>query len=356
MKAQLILENGAVFNGKAFGYIKETVGEVVFNTGMTGYQEVLTDPSYYGQIVTMTYPLVGNYGINIDDIESSSVKVRAFIVRENCISPSNWRCEFELNDYLKRNKIIGLEDIDTRALTKMIRNTGTMRGIITVRELTKGQIKNKLDSFNNKDAVIKVTRQEVEVVEGQGPHIAMYDFGMKNNIVRSFKARGVKMTIFPATAKAEQVLDVDPDGIFLSNGPGDPKDLGPVIDEVKKLVGIKPITGICLGHQIIALAMGANTKKLKFGHRGANHPVLDKAKGRVMITSQNHGYVVEDKSLPEDIEVTHVSLNDQTVEGMRDRKQAIYSIQFHPEACPGPHDTDLIFDEFVALMKGETHA
>ncbi len=356
MKAQLILENGTVFNGNAFGYIKETVGEVVFNTGMTGYQEVLTDPSYYGQIVTMTYPMIGNYGINIDDIESSSVKVRGFIVRENCLKPSNWRCEFELNDYLKRNKIIGLEGIDTRALTKMIRNSGTMKGIITVRELTQSQIENKLNAFNNENAVAEVTRNQVEVVEGNGPHLAMYDFGMKNNIIRSFGARGCKMTIFPATATADQILAVKPDGIFLSNGPGDPKDVGGAIEEVKKLMGVKPITGICLGHQILALAMGANTTKLKFGHRGANHPVLDKGTGRVMITSQNHGYVVEEDTLPQDIEITHVNLNDQTVEGMKDSTREIYSIQFHPEACPGPHDTDPIFDEFVALMKGESHA
>ncbi len=246
MKAQLILENGVVFNGKAFGYIKETVGEVVFNTGMTGYQEVLTDPSYQGQIVTMTYPLVGNYGINIDDMESKSVKVKGFIVRENCKMPSNWRCEFELEEYLKRNRIIGLEGIDTRALTKMIRNQGTMRGIITVRELTESQISTKLAAFSNARAVAEVTRDDVEVVDGDGPHIAMYDFGIKNNIVRSFKSRGCKMTIFPASAKAEEVLDADPDGIFLSNGPGDPKDVGKAIDEIKKLVGVKPMTGICL--------------------------------------------------------------------------------------------------------------
>jgi len=356
MNAQLILENGIIFNGNAFGYIKETVGEVVFNTGMTGYQEVLTDPSYYGQIVTMTYPLIGNYGINIDDMESKSIKVKGFIVRENCTAPNNWRCEFELNEYLKRNRIIGLEGIDTRALTKMIRNNGTMRGIITVRELTESQIKTKLASFNNTNAVAKVTREEIEVVEGTEVHIAMYDFGMKNNIIRSFEARNCKMTIFPASAKAEDVLAVNPDGVFLSNGPGNPKDIGEVIEEVKKLVGVKPMTGICLGHQILALAMGANTTKLKFGHRGANHPVLDKQTGKVMITSQNHGYVVEEETLPSNIEVTHVNLNDQTIEGIKIKDKDIYTVQFHPEACPGPHDTDLIFDEFVALMKGDHHA
>jgi len=356
MKAQLILENGVVFNGNAFGYINETVGEVVFNTGMTGYQEVLTDPSYYGQIVIMTYPMIGNYGINIDDNESESIKVRGLIVRENCKQPSNWRCEFELNDYLENNKIMGLEGIDTRALTKMIRSVGTMKGIITVRELTENQVKKKLNSFDNTNAVAKVTRDSVKTFEGNGPHIAMYDFGMKNNIVSSFMARECKVTVFPASSTAEEVLALNPDGIFLSNGPGDPKDMFTSINEVKKLIGIKPITGICLGHQILALAIGANTTKLKFGHRGTNHPVLDKTTGRVMITSQNHGYVVEGDSLPEDIEITHVSLNDNTVEGMKDNKNKIFSIQFHPEACPGPHDTDPIFDEFITLMKGKTHA
>lgn len=351
MKAKLILENGTIFEGKAFGHLKETVGEVVFNTGMTGYQEVLTDPSYYGQIVTMTYPLIGNYGINLDDIESSSAKVRGFIVREKCDNPNNWRCEFELEEYLKRNRIIGLEGIDTRALTKMIRNHGTMRGIIAVRELTDSQIKSKLDSFNNTYAVKEVTTSEMKVIEGEGQHIAMMDFGMKNNIVRSFKKRGCKMTVFPAYAKAEEILACQPDGIFLSNGPGDPKDLEVVVDEIKKLIGKKPITGICLGHQLLALALGGDTEKLKFGHRGANHPVKDLKTNRVMITSQNHGYVVKEDGLPKDIEVTHLNLNDYTVEGMRHEKHRIYSIQFHPEACPGPHDTDGIFDEFVEAMK-----
>ncbi len=351
MKAKLILENGTIFEGKAFGSLKETVGEVVFNTGMTGYQEVLTDPSYYGQIVTMTYPLIGNYGINLDDIESVNAKVRGFIVREKCDSPNNWRCEFELEEYLNRNNIMGLEGIDTRALTKIIRNYGTMRGIITTTELSPEQIKTKLDSFDNSNAVKEVSTSQVKVIEGEGQHIAIIDYGIKNNIIRSFKKRGCKMTIFPSNTKAEEILKINPDGVFLSNGPGDPKDLMPEVEEIKKIIGKKPITGICLGHQLLALALGGDTEKLKFGHRGANHPVKDIQANHVMITSQNHGYVVKQEGLPQDVEITHINLNDNTVEGMRNKDKKIYSIQFHPEACPGPHDTDGIFDEFVAAMK-----
>ncbi len=350
MKAQLILENGTVFEGKAFGYLKEAVGEVVFNTGMTGYQEILTDPSYYGQIVTMTYPLIGNYGLNLDDNESNSVKVKGFIVREKSDRPNNWRCEFEIDEYLKRNRIIGLEGIDTRALTKILRNHGTMKGIIAVRDLTPSQIKTKLDAFSNTSAVKEVSISENKVIKGDGIHIVAYDFGIKNNILRSFEHRGAKITIVPAATKAEEALALEPDGIFLSNGPGDPKDIPDVVEELKKLVGKKPMTGICLGHQLLSLALGGDTEKLKFGHRGANHPVKDLKTGRVMITSQNHGYVVKEGSLPDSLEVTHLNLNDYTVEGMRCNEKNIYSIQFHPEACPGPHDTDPIFDEFIELM------
>lgn len=351
MQVKLILENGIVFTGNAFGYLKETVGEVVFNTGMTGYQEVLTDPSYFGQIVTMTYPLIGNYGLNLDDVESDSVKVKGFIVREKCDDPSNWRCEFKIDEYLKRNKIMGLEGIDTRALTKIIRNSGTMKGIITLDELSSEQIEARLNSFSNVEAVKKVTSEKVKVIEGKGKHIAAIDFGMKNNIVRSFVNRGCKITIFPAFTKAEDILAVNPDGIFLSNGPGDPKDIPEVIVELKKMIGKKPIVGICLGHQLLALALGGDTEKLKFGHRGVNHPVKDIKKNKIMITSQNHGYVVKDETLPESIEITHINLNDNTIEGMKHKKYPIYSIQFHPEACPGPHDTDRIFDEFLEIME-----
>lgn len=352
MKAKLILENGVVFEGDAFGYTKETVGEVVFNTGMTGYQEILTDPSYYGQIVTMTYPMIGNYGLNLDDNESDSVKVSGFVVREKSDTPNNWRCEFEIDEYLNRHKIMGIEGIDTRALTKIIRNSGTMRGLITIEELTKAQVQSRLEGFDNTNAVAEVTTKKVKAISGEALHIAAMDFGIKNNILRSFKHRNCRITVFPAFTKAEDILAVEPDGIFLSNGPGDPKDIPEAIEEIKKLIGKKPITGICLGHQLIALAMGGNTEKLKFGHRGANHPVKDIQTGRVMITSQNHGYVVTEDGLPEGMAVTHVNLNDQTVEGMRHKDLGIYSIQFHPEACPGPHDTDPIFDEFVDLMKG----
>lgn len=353
MKAKLILENGSIFEGKAFGCMDETVGEVVFNTGMTGYQEILTDPSYHGQIVTMTYPLIGNYGLNLDDNESAGVKVKGFIVREKSDAPNNWRCEFDLDAYLQRHRIMGLEGIDTRALTKIIRNAGTMRGIITTREQTSSQVEAKLRAFDNREAVASVTADKVQEIEGEGLHIAALDFGIKNNILRSFRHRNCKITLFPAFTKAADILAVKPDGIFLSNGPGDPKDVPEAIETIKALIGKKPITGICLGHQLLALALGGDTEKLKFGHRGANHPVKDLKTGKVMITSQNHGYVVKEAGLPEGVTITHVNLNDGTIEGMKHEAKKIYSIQFHPEACPGPHDTDPIFDEFVALMRGE---
>lgn len=345
MKAKLILENGMVFEGKAFGYLKESIGEVVFTTGMTGYQEVLTDPSYYGQIVTMTYPLIGNYGINLEDMESDSIKVSGFIVREKCDLPSNFRCELELEDFLKQGKVIGLEGIDTRALTKVLRNSGTMRGIIALEDVDDEYVKEKVSGFSTKDAVRTVTTDKSYTVEGTGKHIAVMDFGIKTNIIRNFKKRGCKLTVFPATTTAEEVLDVNPDLVFLSNGPGDPEDLDFAIENIKKLVGKKPITGICLGHQLLGLALGGKTTKLKFGHRGCNHPVKDLEANIVHITSQNHGYVVE--KLPDDMEVTHVNINDGTVEGMKHKNLPIYSVQFHPEASAGPKDSEYIFDKFL---------
>lgn len=347
MKAKLILENGMVFQGNALGYLKETVGEVVFNTGITGYQEVLTDPSYYGQIVTMTYPLIGNYGLNLEDGESQSPKVRGFIVREACDYPNNFRCEIKLEDYLRNNKIMALENIDTRALTKVLRSTGTMKGIITLEELSEDYIKEKLKDFTNEDAVMQVTCKEAFTIDGEGKHVAVMDFGIKENIIRSFKKRNCKITVFPADTKAEEILKADPDLIFLSNGPGDPSDLRKVIENIKELIGKKPIAGICLGHQLLALAMGGKTEKLKFGHRGCNHPVKSLEQGKVYITSQNHGYYVSD--LPKDTTATHISVNDGTVEGMKHNTLPIYSVQFHPEACPGPKDAEGIFDRFLEL-------
>jgi len=348
MKGKLILENGIIFEGNIFGFLEESVGEVVFNTGMTGYQEILTDPSYYGQIVTMTYPLIGNYGINLEDVESKSPKVKGFIVREKCDYPNNFRCEMELEGYFKQNKIIGLEGIDTRALTKILRNNGTMKGIIATKELTQSEIEQKLKNFSNSDAVKNVTTEEQYTIEGSGRHVAVMDFGIKENILRSFKQRNCKLTVFPACAKAEEILKVNPDLIFLSNGPGDPEDLEEVIETLKEIIGKKPIVGICLGHQLLALTLGGRTEKLKFGHRGCNHPVKDIEENKVYITSQNHGYYVSE--LPKDMEVTHVSVNDGTIEGMRHKNLPIFSVQFHPEACPGPKDIDIIFDKFLSVI------
>ncbi|MDU3337230.1 glutamine-hydrolyzing carbamoyl-phosphate synthase small subunit [Paraclostridium bifermentans] len=348
MKARLILEDGTIFEGKAFGYLKDSVGEVVFNTSMTGYGEVLTDPSYYGQIVTMTYPLIGNYGINLEDVESSGVHVKGFIVREKSDNPNNFRCEMDIDTYLKQNKIIGLEGIDTRALTKILRNNGTMRGIITLENFTLEDVVSKIGKFSNTEAVKTVTRKEKEYIKGNGPKVAVMDFGVKQNILRSFKARGCDLVVFPATTSADEILKENPDLIFLSNGPGDPEDLEDVIKNIKKLIGKKPIAGICLGHQLLALTLGGQTGKLKFGHRGGNHPVKDLEDQKVYITSQNHGYYVS--RMPENMEVTHINLNDNTVEGMRHKELPIYSVQYHPEACPGPKDNDYIFDKFLALI------
>ncbi len=362
MKAKLILENGMVFEGTAFGHIETCVGEVVFNTGMTGYQEVLTDPSYYGQIVTMTYPLIGNYGINLEDFESDSAKVRGFVVREKCDASSNFRSEIELEHYLKQQKIMGIEGVDTRALTRVLRNHGTMRGIITVETLDQATVSAAIAGFDNSDAVYRVSTQAIKALEDAGngtddgtsitsgvapdtKRVAVWDFGVKQNILRNLQKRGARITLYPAATQAKTILADAPDLVFLTNGPGDPGDLGPIIEEIKKLIGVKPIVGICLGHQLLALAMGGETEKLKFGHRGCNHPVKDLRTNRITITSQNHGYTVS--KLPDDVELTHVSLNDQSVEGMRHKTLPVFSVQFHPEASPGPVESSYLFDDFI---------
>ena len=349
MKAKLILEDGTIFEGKAFGYLEDSVGEVVFNTSMTGYGEVLTEPSYYGQIVTMTYPLIGNYGINLEDVQSKMVAVKGFIVREKSDAPNNFRCEMSLEVYLKQNKIIGLEGIDTRALTKILRNNGTMKGIITIDKNAKLEdVKHKLDIFDNTQAVLTVSRKKVEYIKGNGPKVAIMDYGVKQNIVDNFAQRGCDITIFPALTPAEEVLASEPDLIFLSNGPGDPDDLEEIVNNVKKMIGKKPVVGICLGHQILGKVFGGKTSKLKFGHRGGNHPVKDLEEDRVFITAQNHGYYVSE--VPECMRDTQINLNDNTVEGMRHKELPVYSVQYHPEACPGPKDSTYVFDKFLELL------
>ncbi|MGD9569581.1 MAG: carbamoyl phosphate synthase small subunit [Sedimentibacter sp.] len=352
MKGKLILENGMIFEGDCFGNISDTVGEVVFNTGMTGYQEILTDPSYYGQIVTMTYPLIGNYGINIDDSQSESPKVKGFIIRERCLEASNFRCEFDLDTYLKKNNIMAIEGIDTRHLTKTIRNAGTMKGIITTNAIGKSDIEKYYNGFSNKKAVQEVTAKEIKTIGEGNIHVGIMDFGIKNNIINSFLGKGCKITIFPAFTEVEKILSYNLDGVFLSNGPGDPADLSVIINNVKILIKKVPVTGICLGVQLIALALGIETTKMKFGHRGCNHPVKNLLNGKVAITSQNHGYMIKKNSLIDDVEITHININDETIEGIRHKYLPVMGVQYHPEACPGPHDSNSIFDDFINIYKG----
>lgn len=351
MKGKLLFKDGTTFEGEVFGYHNEVVGEVVFNTGMTGYQEILTDPSYYGQIVTMTYPLIGNYGVNDDDSESFSPKVKGFIVREIYDNFSNWRGTEALNDYLLKNKIIGLKGIDTRALTKYLRDKGTMVGKLIVSEKDNEKDIEDIKSFSNKRAVDKVTTEYSYNLKPVLPKIAVLDFGIKKNILNSLIKRKLELTVYPASTSAEKILQDNPDGIFLSNGPGDPSELTEIIENIRKLIGKKPMFGICLGHQLISLALGGKTTRLKYGHRGTNHPVKDLLKDRVYITSQNHGYVVEEASLNKDeIEITHINLNDGSVEGIKHNDLPLFSVQFHPEASPGPQDTAYLFEEFIEMI------
>ncbi len=351
MEGKLILENGIILKGKAYGYSDTKIGEVVFNTSMTGYQEILTDPSYYGQIVVMTYPLIGNYGINFSDLQSDSVKVRGLIVSENCYHPSNFRKEMDLSKYLEIEKTFGLENVDTRHLTKSLRKDGTVNGILTRENLSEDEINLMFNNFNKKDFVGNVsTKKEYEFSTGD-IKLAVIDFGVKSNILKEFKKRNCHIKVYPFDTKSEKILSDKPDLIFLSNGPGDPKDLKTSIQQIKNLIGKIPIVGICLGHQLLSLSIGANTEKMKFGHRGGNHPVKDFKKNKIFITSQNHGYVVERATLPGNIEVTHVNLNDNTVEGLESSEMKFKSIQYHPEASPGPVESDYIFDEFISFYR-----
>ena len=376
MRAKLVLENGTVFHGEAFGATsRETTGEVVFNTSMTGYQEILTDPSYAGQIVTMTYPLIGNYGVNADDLESVKPHVAGFVVREYFDFYSNFRATESLGQWLDRHGIIGIQGVDTRKLTKIIRTAGAMRGIISSADVDDASLLAKVrrsPEMTGLDLVKVVTTGEQfawsEVdrtsfallpdarvrMNGKRWNVVVYDYGVKHNILRRLTSYGCSLTVVPASFPAEDVLALQPDGVFLSNGPGDPAAVRYGIANIKKLVGKKPIFGICLGHQLLALALGGTTFKLKFGHRGANHPVKNLLTDEIEITSQNHGFAVDAESLDQaSLEITHVNLNDGTNEGFRHRELPIFCVQYHPEASPGPHDSDYLFAQFIHLMERE---
>lgn len=358
MKAFLILEDGTVFTGKSIGSKKEMISEIVFNTSMTGYLEVLTDPSYAGQAVVMTYPLIGNYGIT-PDMESKKAWPDGYIVRELSRMPSNFRCEKTIQDFLEEQDVPGIADVDTRALTKILREKGTMNGMITTNEnYNMEEILPKLKSYKVGDVVSKVTCSEKYMLEGNGKKVALLDLGAKNNIANSLNDRGCEVTVYPAHTTAEEIISANPDGIMLSNGPGDPADCISIIEEIKKLYHTDiPIFAICLGHQLMALASGAVTHKLKYGHRGGNHPVKDLRTGRVYISSQNHGYVVDDKSMDSNTAVpAFVNVNDGTNEGLEYKGKQIFTVQFHPEACPGPKDSDYLFERFMDMMGGVNNA
>ena len=359
MKAFLILEDGHVFKGTSIGSTREVISEIVFNTSMTGYLEVMTDPSYAGQAVCMTYPLIGNYGICYEDQESRKPWIDGFIVRELSRVPSNFRSVDTIQHFLEKHDIPGIAGIDTRALTKILREKGTMNGMITVNEnYDLDEIIPRLKAYTTGKVVEKVTCKEKEVLKGNGPKVALMDFGAKRNIAHSLNERGCQVTIYPALTPAEEILKDAPDGIMLSNGPGDPKECTTIIEEIRKLYESDvPIFAICLGHQLMALATGGDTHKMKYGHRGGNHPVKDLETGRVYISSQNHGYVVDAEGLEKKgiAKPAFINVNDGTNEGMAYEGKNIFTVQFHPEACPGPQDSSYLFDRFMKMMGGTDH-
>ena len=365
--AKLALEDGTVYTGRAFGATGETLGEVVFNTSMTGYQEILTDPSYKGQIVTMTYPLIGNYGTTAADAESMGVQVAGFVVRELCRVPSNYRSHRDLDTYLKASNVVGIEGIDTRALVRHIRVRGAMAGCLSNTDLDDASLVRKAAAHGGmagRDLVKEVVPEKafawdqgfgdlarhVIPLRPATKNVVAIDYGMKWNILRCLVQIGCKVTVLPGTCTADDVLNLNPDGVFLSNGPGDPAALDYAANTVKGLLGKTPLFGICLGHQLLGRAFGADTFKLKFGHRGANQPVLNKLTGTVEITTQNHGFAVNPDTLPPDVEITHLNLNDRTCEGIRSEKMRAFGVQYHPEAAAGPHDSSYLFEQFRAMM------
>ena len=354
--AKLVLKNGIALEGRSFGYIGETTGEICFNTGMTGYQEIITDPSYCGQLVTMTQPHIGNYGINPVDAESKQIQISGLIIRQESIIASNYRSKQDIGNYLRDNKIVGIQGLDTRMLTRIIRDEGAMNAIISSQNTNTEVLLNKLNSVPNMSGLdlAKVVTCEQKYTSGNKQsnfHIVAIDYGIKKNILNLLENSGCYVTVVPANTTAKTILAMNPDGIFLSNGPGDPAAVTYGVETVKKILGIKPIFGICLGHQILALALGGQTYKLKFGHRGCNHPVKNMLTGKIEITSQNHGFAVKADSLPKEISITHISLNDETVEGLKSEKDSAFSVQYHPEASPGPHDSQYLFNHFIQLME-----
>lgn len=365
-RAKLVLEDGSEYEGWSFGADGETTGEIVFNTSMTGYQEILSDPSYCGQLVVMTYPLIGNYGINEQDFESKKPYVRAMIVKEICDEPSNWRSTMTMSELFDKHQIMGIEGLDTRAITRHVRHYGAMRAILSSRDLNSARLLEKVKqapSMVGANLVNEVTCPEAyswntsndpswqfrdNITSEAANKIVVYDFGVKHNILRKFSERGCSLDIVPSYTKAEEVLAMNPDGVFLSNGPGDPEAVDYVIPEIRKILEKKPVFGICLGQQLLGIALGGRTFKLKFGHRGANHPVKNLATGVIEITSQNHGFALDPKSLDEkEIELTHFNLYDGTLEGFRHKSLPVFSVQYHPEASPGPHDSDYLFNLFM---------
>ncbi len=362
-QAILVLEDGRTFRGRSYGAEGETFGEMVFNTSMTGYQEILTDPSYAGQLVCMTYPLIGNYGVNEEDVESKRPWVEGFVVKESSPIVSNWRSTESLDSYLKRHKIVGIEHIDTRALVRHIRDKGAMRAAVSSVDLDEESLlKRVLESpeMKNRELASTVTTDKVFEFEAVGEekfHVVCYDFGVKTNSLRNFAKEGCRITVVPSETSAEEVLKLKPDGIFLSNGPGDPASMQNVIEQIKKLTEKNlPMFGICLGHQILGQTFGGKTYKLKFGHRGGNQPIKDLKSGMVEITSHNHGFAIDAESLPDDVEITHINLNDETVAGIQHKSLPVFSVQYHPEAAPGPHDAEYHFKRFIDLMSEKRSA